>query len=136
MTGHYKFCVSLRDVQPLIWRRFMIRTDQNFDDLHYAIQDACGWQDYQIYRFWPAEESNIIARKDDYLLDDSPTPLGICTSLECYFEDNRRCVYEYGHYTWYCDVVLESRESSEENYERRLISGRRAFPLEDCNGRA
>ena len=43
----FDFVVELRGIEPRIWRRFLLRLDQTFEDLHKAIQDAAGWQDYR-----------------------------------------------------------------------------------------
>ncbi|MEM8859784.1 MAG: plasmid pRiA4b ORF-3 family protein, partial [Chloroflexota bacterium] len=38
-------------VQPIVWRRLLIRSDQTLADLHYAIQICCSWSDYYLYQF-------------------------------------------------------------------------------------
>ena len=42
----YQFKVRLKDVNPMIWRRFMIQSDKTLKDLHYVIQMLMGWTDY------------------------------------------------------------------------------------------
>ena len=46
-----QFKVHLRGSKPLIWRRFEVPASYNFWDLHVAIQDAMGWQDYHLHAF-------------------------------------------------------------------------------------
>ena len=45
----YTIEISLRDVNPRIWRPFMIRMDATFIELHEAIQDACGWHNSHLF---------------------------------------------------------------------------------------
>lgn len=45
------FRVELRHIQPAIWRRILVPARCSFWDLHVAIQDAMGWQDYHLHEF-------------------------------------------------------------------------------------
>ena len=38
MPRYYEFEVSLQELQPRIWRRFLLRTTATFAQLHQAIQ--------------------------------------------------------------------------------------------------
>jgi len=53
-TTYYEFEVSLEGIKPRIWRRFLLRKDSTFHELHDTIQRACGWQDRHLYAFRPA----------------------------------------------------------------------------------
>ena len=46
-----QFSVELQGIEPKIWRRIHVPTDYNFWDLHVAIQDVMGWQDYHLHHF-------------------------------------------------------------------------------------
>jgi hypothetical protein len=35
--------VSLKLIKPKVWRQFLIAESATIEDLHQAIQDACGW---------------------------------------------------------------------------------------------
>ena len=48
-----QFSVTLQGIEPKIWRRIHVPSDYNFWDLHVAIQDAMGWQDWDPKRFEP-----------------------------------------------------------------------------------
>ncbi len=41
----------LLGINPLIWRRLLVRDDASVADLHYAIQIAMGWEDAHLHRF-------------------------------------------------------------------------------------
>ena len=37
-TKIYQFKIRLKDINPMIWRRFLIRSNNTLKDLHYVIQ--------------------------------------------------------------------------------------------------
>ena len=47
----YRFKVSLADRKD-VWRTIDVRSDQTLEELHYAIQDAFGWDDDHLYAFF------------------------------------------------------------------------------------
>jgi hypothetical protein len=51
MPKYYDFEVSLSDIQPRIWRRFLLRTTASFEHLQQAIQDSFGWQQCHLFEF-------------------------------------------------------------------------------------
>ena len=46
MPRYFEFDVALQEIQPRIWRRFLLRTTSSFAHLHMAIQESFGWKDY------------------------------------------------------------------------------------------
>lgn len=61
--------VQLKDFKPSIYRTFLISENSNFRDLHTYIQDAFGFYDYHLWKFYKrdAKMNNIleIIVKDD-----------------------------------------------------------------------
>ena len=47
----YQFKITLRYIEPPIWRRIQVPGTYTFWDLHVAIQDAMGWEDYHLHEF-------------------------------------------------------------------------------------
>ena len=47
----YRFKVSLANHKD-VWRTIDVRSNQTLEDLHYAIQDAFGWDDDHLYAFF------------------------------------------------------------------------------------
>src|SRR3954453_12324086 len=47
----YQFHVWIRQISPMIWRRFLMRADSPLANLHDAIQIAFGWSDFHLHRF-------------------------------------------------------------------------------------
>lgn len=138
MPEYFDFEVSLCDVAPRIWRRFLIRKVSTFQDLHRAIQDACGWESYHLFEFRsePSSREDIVAGipDDEY---GPPAPDARKIKLAAYFapSGNRRCfyLYDFGD-CWEHEVNLKGIIPSEETFKRRLLDGARAFPPEDCGG--
>ena len=47
----YQLRMRLCRISPLIWRRFLVRSDTSIADLHHLIQAAFGWIDSHLHRF-------------------------------------------------------------------------------------
>lgn len=46
-----QFKITLLGTEPAIWRQIQIAENCTFWDLHVAIQDAMGWEDYHLHQF-------------------------------------------------------------------------------------
>lgn len=139
MGGYYEFEVSLADIKPRIWRRFLISADATFADLHDAIQDAFGWMDTHLWEFMePAPKEGIIAGVPDDEADDDDTPDAGTISLGTYFDGNgtsNQCLYVYDFGDgWHHEVVLKRKDSGVGDFVQKLVAGERACPPEDCGG--
>ena len=140
MAGYYEFEVSLAEIKPRIWRRFLITADATFADLHHAIQDAFGWDGGHLWEFMePAPGEGIIAGVpgDDFDVGTS-APDADTVSLTTFFGGiggTKECLYVYDFGDgWYHHVVLKQTDSGSGDFMRKLIGGERACPLEDCGG--
>lgn len=126
--------VELQHVQPSIWRRFLIRPDATFAELHDAIQTACGWDCSHLYAFHAESiyEDAIAGVPDE---DDPRTPDAEQVRIEEHFGPNRRCIYLYDFGDgWEHEVILEEAQDLPAVFERKLLDGARAFPPDDCGG--
>lgn len=136
MPTFYTFEVTLLDVAPRIWRRFSIRGTATFFDLHRAIQDACGWEDYHLFRFCVKRHGVVFAGIPDDHGFGEPDPDARELTLKRYFGDEPgRCAYNYDFGDdWWHEVVMTGVEKSADRAKRVLLDGARAFPREDCGG--
>ena len=50
-TKIYQFKVCLKEISSMIWRRFLIQSDNVLKDLHYVIQILMGWTNYHLNEF-------------------------------------------------------------------------------------
>ncbi len=137
MPTFYTFEVSLLDVKPRIWRRFTMRSTASFLDLHRAIQSACGWEDYHLFRFCHGARNGVVFAgiPDDGGFGD-PDPDAADITLKRYFGDEPgRCMYQYDFGDdWWHEVQMTGALESKDRHKRVLIDGARAFPPEDCGG--
>lgn len=140
MPTYFDFEVSLCEVTPRIWRRFLIRSTASFKDLHLAIQEAAGWWNYHAFAFrtemgWDEDCQMAGSPTDDYM--EKPMPDAARVKVASYFSEGKltRCyyLYDFGD-DWWHEVVLMGTVTLPETFKRRLVGGARAFPHEDCGG--
>lgn len=48
--------ISLNEIKPEIWRRFLVEDSVTFKQLHKIIQAVMGWEDYHLYEFLIGDE--------------------------------------------------------------------------------
>ncbi len=138
MPQYFEFTVTLKDAKPKVWRKFQLNPTATFLDLHEAIQDACGWYDSHLFSFFAGDAWTSKAIAQDARIDDDMINEGIPTAqsveLKDYFDKVNTCeyVYDFGD-NWCCEIVCKF-VTSDDQFERRLIDGKKAFPPEDCGG--
>jgi hypothetical protein len=140
-TKVYQFKITLADVKPPVWRRIQVPENYSFWDLHVAIQDAMGWQDYHLHEFKiinPKSSENFpIGIPDDETDWSRATLPGWETAIADYFTlENRIATYDYDFGDgWRHRVRLEKTEQALPDAEYpRCLAGARACPPEDVGG--
>ena len=138
MPRYFEFEVSLLEIEPRIWRRFLIKEDSDFYDLHLAIQRACGWGNYHMFLFstkWRKGQEIAGIPSDNPW--GPPTPDAGQIPLCLFFRTGRRkkCIYTYDFGdNWMHEVQMNKIVEDPDVFHRRLVAGERAFPPEDCGG--
>lgn len=137
-----QFKVTLRDVEPSVWRRIEVPASYSFWDLHVAIQDAMGWLDCHLHVFrvrdgrTSATAEIGIPDPDGFEADRTMLP-GWEVPVAAYLsQPGDRALYEYDFGdSWTHDVILEAigRRTPRTKYPR-CTAGGRACPTEDCGG--
>ncbi len=138
----YHFRISLKEIEPTIWRRLEVPASYSFWDLHVAIQDAMGWLDYHLHVFRVAnpETGGIdeIGIPDEEAFEGDPVSLpGWEIPLAEYFiKPGDRADYEYDFGDgWEHEIVLEKIQPRVPKTKYpRCLDGARACPPEDCGG--
>jgi hypothetical protein len=138
----YQFKISLLEIKPLIWRRIQVVETYTFWDLHVAIQDAMGWQDYHLHEFNiidPSTNTNAvigIPDEDDSFYDRVVLP-GWEQHIRDFFSmNNPKAKYEYDFGDgWEHDIILEAilPKDLQSKYPQ-CLGGARSCPPEDCGG--
>jgi len=139
----YQFKITLKGIRPPIWRRIQVPENYTFWDLHVAIQDSMGWEDYHLHEFEIFDPSKGLKVN----IGIPPGELGVSFEKETlpgwkerisdYFSmENRRAVYVYDFGdNWEHEIVLEKILPREEGVDYPVcIGGKRACPPEDCGG--
>lgn len=137
----YQFKITLKGIEPPIWRRIQVPGTYTFWDLHVAIQNAMGWTDSHLHEFivknpatGQSEEIGIPGKEFEDEVDFSP---GWQRKFARYFPKAGVAadyVYDFGDH-WEHAVEAEGTFAREEGITYpRCIDGRRACPPEDCGG--
>ncbi|MCK4613418.1 MAG: plasmid pRiA4b ORF-3 family protein [Thermoplasmata archaeon] len=135
----YQFKISLKGAKPPIWRRIQVPETYSFWDLHVAIQDAMGWDDYHLHEFEIVNPSTgakmrIGLPEGDY--DEEVLP-GWKQKISHYFSMEKPLagyIYDFGDW-WEHRIRLEKIVPRDKDIDYPIcIKGKRACPPEDCGG--
>lgn len=136
----YQFKITLKDINPPIWRRIQVPKTYTFWELHVAIQDAMGWYDCHLHEFKlinPLTDTEInIGIPDEEYEDYKVLPSWKQKIANYFILENQwvNYIYDFGDY-WKHRITLEKILPIEKNITYpRCIKGRRACPPEDCGG--
>jgi len=134
-----QFKVTLLDIEPPVWRRIQVPASYTLWDLHVAIQDAMGWEDYHLHAFEINDPTTGQPKQFGIPSDDDWYK--VLTGWEhaisdCFCEGNAAAMYKYDFGdSWNHKIVLENVVPAEDNIRYpRCIAGRRRCPPEDCGG--
>ena len=134
-----RFRIELRETAPLVWREIEVPGDATFWDLHVAIQDAMGWQDYHLHRFTvphPRTKKELVFGIHNLHQDcDDPPSWG--TQLAAVFtlrNDEARYAYDFGDNWRHTVRLVDVRKRDFKACYPRCVGGARACPPEDCGG--
>ncbi|MCB8985814.1 MAG: plasmid pRiA4b ORF-3 family protein [Ardenticatenaceae bacterium] len=131
----FQFKVTLKEIKPPIWRRFQVRSDITFRDLHNTLQVVMGWWDSHPHLFQFGEllltDAETLAEWGEGGLRDDTIPLNRLLTVE---GTSLTYEYDFGD-SWQHELVLEAMLPEEETaVYPRCLAGARACPPEDCGG--
>ena len=137
---YLEFEVSLERIRPRIWRRFLLRKNSTFHELHDTIQNACGWMDCHLYLFRPNDlnrygENLAVSPYFEAEINEVAPPAWKI-KLDTFFRkvgDQASYEYDFGD-SWIHTVTLMAITRLPSQSRRKLVGGERAFPPEDCGG--
>jgi len=138
----YQFRITLIGIEPPIWRRIQVPEIYTFWELHSAIQDVMGWEDYHLHEFEikdpkTGEEVRIGIPHPDFAARRIRMVHERKAKIRRWFtEKNKRAVYVYDFGdNWRHEIILEGIFPREKGTKYPLcIAGERACPPEDCGG--
>jgi len=128
----YQMKVTLKNIQPPIWRRFQVPGRISLKKLHRIIQTLMPWDGYHLHQFIidgvdygePDPEGDLSELKDDrYARLNKVVPAA-----------PDRFIYEYDFGDgWEHEILVEKVLPPEEGVRYPIcLAGKRACPPEDC----
>ena len=135
-----QFTVTLKDIEPKVWRRIQVPSQYSFWDLHVAIQDSMGWTDSHLHLFRIKNPSTGkideigIPGDDDW---GKPCLAGWEVPIEKYFtKKGAKAKYEYDFGDdWQHVIVLNEIIDIPLGMKLPVcLAGEQACPPEDCGG--
>ena len=127
----YQLRVVLRDVEPAVWRRVLVRSTTTLAELHAILQDAMGWQNYHLWEFTVGADQYEAPDPEATGKDASKFRL---KELALEIGDTFAYTYDPGD-EWQHDVIVEDRLAAEPDQAYPVCTGgARACPPEDSGG--
>ncbi len=133
----YQLHTSLRDIEPAIWRRVMVSSHADLEELHTVIQGLFDWEDCHLHCFETQIGQFTSSMFDEFLAENPEMHSSSDVLLqEVLPRVNSKIVYEYDFGDgWEHVIKLEKKLSPEPGAKYPVvIAGARHAPLEDCGG--
>lgn len=134
-TSIYQVLVTLREIEPAVWRRLLLPSDMRLGKLHRVLQCVLDWEDYHLHQFVVGDTlygvSNPEWEDELPMIDERTVPLShVLTTL------GDRLVYEYDFGDgWRHELLLEQIFPVNPDRSYPLcVAGAGARPLEDVGG--
>jgi len=135
----YQIKITIKDIEPPIWRRLLIPENITFYKLHKIIQAAFGWQDYHLFNF--IFKGTVIGIPDpDYgpgeLYGDVEELNAKRTKIDELFKKHKKFIYTYDFGDdWEHEIVIGKTFDAEEDVKYPVcVDGKRHRPPEDVSG--
>jgi len=127
----YQIKVTLNEIEPTIWRRFLVTENTTLPVLHKVLQAVMGWTNSHLHQFMvnekvysePDEESMI-----EYIDDRKTRINNVMDSIN----DEMTYEYDFGD-GWEHTLVLEKIIDPDMKCPV-CLEGERSCPPEDCGG--
>ncbi|MDQ4104833.1 MAG: plasmid pRiA4b ORF-3 family protein [Actinomycetota bacterium] len=130
MSSIHTIKVSLRYMQPPVWRRLQIPSGTNLAELHHIIQAAMGWDDCHLHQF---EVNGRYYADPEHMLEvTGDEARGTLAGMNV--GDRFAYWYDFGD-EWWHDIEVESVDQTQPGLMYpRCVTGSRACPPEDSGG--
>lgn len=132
MSSILQLKIVLRNSQPPIWRRFMVKDTITFHKLHEIVQVVMGWTNSHLYDFKLGNQRLSIPNHFDWdgdLVDSRKTKLSIL-KLQQKFD----YMYDFGD-GWEHTLVVEKALPDSTSLSHPIcLKGSLSCPPEDCGG--
>ena len=132
----YQLKISLKHARPPIWRRVLVRSGIELQDLHELIQAVFGWTNSHLHQFVDGQtfyQPN--PKNDEFIWMPKEDSRGVRLDSVLRKEKDK-IVYEYDFGdSWEHEILLEKIMPADSAQILPVcIKGKRACPPEDCGG--
>ena len=126
----FELRVTLRHVEPAVWRSLRVPADVPLSVVHEVLQAAFGWKNCHLHDFRVGDIRFGMVDTDDemFSVDERAAPLGAVARAG----SKLVYLYDFGD-DWEHDIVVE-RVDHRGDEAIRCTGGARACPPEDCGG--
>jgi hypothetical protein len=132
-TQIYQLKLELLEVEPLIWRRLLVRGSITLAQLHEVIQTAMGWTNSHLHEFIVGEHSYS---DPDFEIDEAKSEYRYrLARLAPRVRNTIAYLYDFGD-GWEHQIRVERIIEDDKRYPGRpvCLAGARNCPPEDCGG--
>jgi len=98
----YQLRVVLEGISPLIWRRLLVPTDYSIADLHFILQIAFDWDDWNLHRFFIHGKDYGIHHSGGLSFSDDPYQVKLNAFK---FRKGEKFLYEYDFFNGWKHLV-------------------------------
>ena len=136
MTKVYQIKITIRDIEPPIWRRIVIPSNITFAKFHKIIQAGFGWQDYHLYAFELPDCIIDIPDPEFAGMYALPEKNAKRVKIDGYLIEGTTLIYQYDFGdNWEHEIIIEKIMEAEEGIHYPVcIDGARHRPPEDVGG--
>ena len=130
MTGIFQLKIALDGITPKIWRRFLIKDNISFHDLHNIIQLIMGCGNYHLYSFYINKEE--IGIPDPEFRSELTNAKKIKLKDKLSLKQKFGYVYDFGDNWEHILTVEKILDNKDVALFPTCLEGERAGPPEDC----
>jgi hypothetical protein len=127
----YQIKITLKGIEPPIWRRVLVPSTLTLTDLHYVIQIAMGWENSHLHDFKIKKERYSDSGDDEWDDAKDETIVRLADVLVPRMKFTYQ--YDYGD-SWYHELLFEKKLDDDTSIETFCTGGERACPPEDSGG--
>jgi hypothetical protein len=129
--GVYQLKITIRGIEPAIWRRILVRDAMTLAQLHRVIKESFGWQNYHLYTFSVRDQQ--YEAPDEEATGKSAAKAKL-KDLGLEVGDSFEYVYDFGD-DWQHEIIVEDRTRPVSDVVYPVCTdGARAGPREDSGG--
>ena len=132
-TKIYQLKLEMLEVEPLIWRRLLVRGSITLAQLHDVIQAAMGWTNSHLHEFVVGQHSYS---DPDFEIDEARSEYRYrLARLAPRVRNTIAYLYDFGD-GWEHQIRVEAIIEDDKRYPGRpaCLAGARNCPPEDCGG--